>query len=114
MPFTQLFLIFSFIMLSSIFLTYYVFKNKISASLTFVWFMICLVLAFMSLNYRFIQGLGKFFNATPSILLLTIIIFGLIIFVFYLLVKINTLFQWNKNIIQEIAILKQEKGLSEY
>ena len=113
MPFIQLLLIFSFIILSSIFLTYYVFKNRISASLTFIWFMICFVLAFMSLNYRLIMGLGELFHATPSILLLTIVIFGLIIFVFYLLVKINTLFRWNKNIIQEIAILKQLKSSSD-
>jgi len=113
MPFSQLFLLFSFFILSSIFLIYYVFKNKISTSLTFIWFMICIVLSFMSLNYRFLQGLGELFHATPSILILTIIIFGLIIFVFYLLVKLNTLFQWEKNIIQEIAILKSEKGFSD-
>lgn len=109
MPLSQLILLFSIIIFSSIFLIYYVFKNKISTSLTFIWFVICFILSFISLNYSIIIRIGELFQATPSILILTIIIFGIIIFLFYLLVKINTLLQWNKNIIQEIAIMGQEK-----
>jgi hypothetical protein len=113
MPLAQIVLILSLVLFSAAFLTWAAYTHRISAALTFIWYILCLVLAGAVFRYDYVVKLSLFFHATPSILILTIVVFWLIIFLFYQLMKINMLFRQNKILIQEIALLRAEKSGSQ-
>ncbi len=104
-----------YFIIMSVFIIIYIFisirKNKLSVSNSFMWFVFCLILLFLSIWPKSLDWLAKFIGIDyPPALFLTISVVILFILNFIYSKRIEELHKKVVDLAQEVSILKEEEN----